>query len=203
MHPKDKISIDEKKDLVYHCKCKADGCNSSYIKEMSRDLGERVKEPSKSTTSAILKHCKDLHHPLPTISDFSIIDKDPSQITREAKEAIHIRRLDPNLNRNIGKISIPHSFDPLLGGKLKHPRVGVLLQVAPQSVDETVPLSQIPGLNLTQFNNIGNFRPNVAQHIPKPSTGACRARNLFNCSSIELFATKILHRPSSLTPDMN
>ena len=33
-----------------------------------------------------------------SISDFSIIDKDPSQITREAKEAIHIRRLDPNLN---------------------------------------------------------------------------------------------------------
>ena len=31
-----------------------------------------------------------------------IIDKDPSQITRETKEAIHIRRLDPNLNRNTG-----------------------------------------------------------------------------------------------------
>ena len=46
----------------------------------------------------LLKHCKDFHHPLPSINDFSIIDKDPSQITREAKEAIHIRRLDPNLN---------------------------------------------------------------------------------------------------------
>ena len=31
MHPKDKISIDQKKDLVYHWECKADGCNSSYI----------------------------------------------------------------------------------------------------------------------------------------------------------------------------
>ena len=72
-------------------------------------------------TSAILKHCKDFHHPLPSISDFNIIDKDPSQITREAKEAIHIRRLDPNLNRNIGKMSIPHCFDPLLGAKPKHP----------------------------------------------------------------------------------
>ena len=83
MHPKDKISNDQKKDLVYHWECKADGCNSSYIGEMSRALGERVKEHSMSTTSTILKHCKDFHHPLPSISDFNIIDKDPSQITRD------------------------------------------------------------------------------------------------------------------------
>ena len=115
---------------------------------------------------------------LPSITDFNIIDKNPSQITWEAKEAIHIRRLDPSLNRNIGKMSIPHCFDHLLGAKPKHPCVGAL--VAPQSVDEIAPPSQIPGLKLTQFNNIGNFRPNVAQHIPRPSTRACRARNLFN-----------------------
>ena len=121
MHPKDKISSDQKKDLVYHWECKADGCNSSYIGETSRALGERVKEHSKSTTSAIVKHCKDFHHPLPSIDDFNIIDKEPSQITREAKEAIHIRWLDPSLNRNIGKMSIPHCFDNLLGAKPRHP----------------------------------------------------------------------------------
>ena len=134
----------------------------------------------KSTTSAILEHCYDFHHPLPSISDFNIIDKDPSQITREAKEAIHIRRLDPNLNRNIGKMSIPHCFDHLLGAKPKHPRVGAFAQADPQPLDDIAPPSQIPGLNLTQFNNIGSFRPNMAQHIPRPSTRACRARNLFN-----------------------
>ena len=75
---------------------------------------------------------------------------------------------------------IPHCFDPLIGAKPKHPRVGALSQTAPHPVDEIAPPSQIPGLNLTQFNNIGTFRPNVAQHIPKPSTRACRARNLFN-----------------------
>ena len=170
MHPKDKISTDQKKDIVYHWECQADGCKPSYIRETSRALGERVKEHSKSTTSAILKHCKDFHHLLPSISDFSIIDKDSSQITREAKEAIHIRRLDPNLNWNIGKMSIPHCFDPLISAKPKHPWVGALSQTAPQPVDEIAPPSQIPGLNLTQFNNIGIFRPNVAQHIPKPST---------------------------------
>ena len=116
-----KISNDQKKDLVYHWECKADGCNSSYIGETSRALGKRIKAHSKSTTSAILKHCKDFHHPLPSISDFNIIDKDPSQITWVAKEAIHIRRLDPSLNRNIGKMSIPHCFDHLLGAKPRHP----------------------------------------------------------------------------------
>ena len=179
MHPKDKVSSDQKKDLVYHWECKADGCNSSYIGETSRVLGERVKEHSKSTTSAILKHCKDFHHPLPSIDDFNIIDKEPSQITWEAKEAIHIRWLDPSLNRNIGKMSIPHCFDNLLGAKPRHPQVGEL-SAAPLPVDEIAPPSQIPGLNLTQFNNIGNFRPNVALHIPRPSTRACRAKNLFN-----------------------
>ena len=77
------------------------------------------------------------------------------------------------------------------------------LSVAPPPVEEVAPLSQIPGLNLTQFNNIGNFGPNVAIHIPRHSTRACRAKNLFNwfinwrCHNIH----KI--KASSLTPDMN
>ena len=99
-----------------------------------------------------------------SIDDFNIIDKEPSQVTREAKEAIHIRRLDPSLNRNIGKMSIPQCFDNLLGAKPKHPRIGEL-SAAPLPVEEVAPPLQIPGLNLTQFNNIGNFRPNVAIHV--------------------------------------
>ena len=121
MHPKDKVSTEQKKDIVYHWECQADGCNSSYVGETSRALGERVKEHSKSNTSAILKHCMDHHHPLPSINNFTIIDKDPSQVTQEAKEAIHIRRLDPSLNENIGKMSIPHCFDPLIRAKPKYP----------------------------------------------------------------------------------
>ena len=84
------------------------------------------------------------YHPSLTLA---FIDKDPSQITGEAKEAIHIRRLDPNLNWNIGKMSIPHCFDPLIGAKPKHPWVGALSQAAPHPVDEIAPPSQIPGLN--------------------------------------------------------
>ena len=121
MHPKDKISIDQKKDVVYHWECQADGCKSTYGGETSGALGERVKEHCKSSTLAILKHCTDHHHPLPSLFNFNIINMDPSQVTWEAKEAIHIQRLDPNLNRNIGKMSILHCFDPLLEVKPKHP----------------------------------------------------------------------------------
>ena len=71
----------------------ADGCNSSYIGETSRALGKRVKEHSKSTTSAILKHCKDFHHPLPSISDFNIIDKDPSQIKFQSQVSVMMIRV--------------------------------------------------------------------------------------------------------------
>ena len=44
MHPKDKIPIEQKKDIVYYWECQADGCN---VGETSRALSERVKEHSK------------------------------------------------------------------------------------------------------------------------------------------------------------
>ena len=45
----------------------------------------------------------------------------------------------------------------------------------------------------------------MAQHIPKPSTRACRARNLFNWSTqIDWVVCHIFsNKASSLTPDMN
>ena len=57
------------------------------LEETSRASWRESQRTLQSTTSAILKHCKDFHHPLPSINDFNIIDKEPSQITREAKEA--------------------------------------------------------------------------------------------------------------------
>ena len=92
---------------------------------------------------------------------------------------IHLMPWRFHLNRNIGKMSIRHCFDPLLGVKPKHPHVNLLSQ-AQESVDEIAPLSQIPGLNLTQFNEIGSFRSNLLNIIPKHSNRACRAKNLLN-----------------------
>ena len=80
-------------------------------------------------------------------------------------------------------MSIPQCFDNLLGAKPKHPRVGELSAAPPLPVEEVAPMHQTPSLNLTQFNNIGNFRPNVAVHIPRRSTRACRAKNLFQLTN--------------------
>ena len=94
MHPKDKVPTSQK-DIVYHWECQADICSSSYIGETSRSLGERVKEHAKSSTSAILKHHTDFHHPLLSIKNFSIINKDSSQITREAKGSHTHSKIEP------------------------------------------------------------------------------------------------------------
>ena len=51
------------------------GVTPPTLEKPPEPLVRGVKEHSKSTTSAILKHCKDFHHPLPSISDFNIIDK--------------------------------------------------------------------------------------------------------------------------------
>ena len=74
---------------------------------------------------------------------------------------------------------IPHCFDPLLGVKPKHTHVDLLSQ-AQEPLNETAPPSQIPGLNLTQFNEIRSFRSNLLNKIPKHSNRACWAKNLLN-----------------------
>ena len=90
MHPKDKVNPSLKKDIVYQWSCTKPNYKSSYIRENSRSLCECVKE-----------HIQ-------------------SQIACEAKEAIHIQKLDPELNRNVSKMVIHHVFDSILGIKPKN-----------------------------------------------------------------------------------
>ena len=61
-------------------------------------------------------------------------------------------------------------------------RIGLLVlgSFGMKSVEEHTPPSQIPGLNLTQFNEVGSFRSNLLNKIPKRSNRACRAKNLLN-----------------------
>ena len=122
MHPKDKVDPSLKKDVVYQWSCSKPNCKSSYIGETSRSLCDCVKEHSKErSNSAIYQHCSTKDHPLPNIDEFKIIDQEKSQIACEAKEAIHIQKSDPELNRNVGKMVIPHVFDSILGIKPKNP----------------------------------------------------------------------------------
>ena len=167
MHPKDKVDPSLKKDIIYQWSCTKPNCKSSYIGETSRSLCERAKEHSKEgSNSAIYHHCSSKGHPQPNVDQFKVIDQEKSQIAREAKEAIHIRKLDPELNRNIGKMVIPRVFDSLLGIKPKNPRIASLLS------QETG--SQDIGIGLTQFHSRIDKRVNLC------SNRAQRARNFFS-----------------------
>ena len=167
MHPKDKVDPSLKKDIIYQWSCTKPNCKSSYIGETSRSLCERAKEHSKEgSNSAIYQHCSSKGHPQPNVDQFKVIDQEKSQIAREAKEAIHIRKLDPELNRNMGKMVIPHVFDSLLGIKPKNPRIASLLS------QETG--SQDIGIGLTQFHS------RIDQRVNLCSNRAQRARNFFS-----------------------
>ena len=167
MHPKDKVDPSLKKDIIYQWSCTKPNCKSSYIGETSRSLCERAKEHSKEgSNSAIHQHCSSKGHPQPNVDQFKVIDQEKSQIAREAKEAIHIRKLDPELNRNIGKMVIPRVFDSLLGIKPRNPRIASLLS------QETG--SQEIGIGLTQFHSRIDERVNLC------SNRAQRARNFFS-----------------------
>ena len=167
MHPKDKVDPSLKKDIVYQWSCTKPNCKSSYIGETSRSLCEWVKEHSKEgSKSAIYQHCSTKGHPPPNIDQFKVIDQEKSQIACEAKEAIHIRKLDPELNRNVGKMVIPHVFDSLLGIKPKNPRVASLLSQEVRSQDI--------GINLTQFHSY------IEKRVNRCSNRAQRARNFIS-----------------------
>ena len=102
----DKIPTQLCQDVVYQWTCSEDNCNSSYIGESSRCLESRVKEHNISSTSTIFQHSITNNHCKADICQFKIIDQDKKQVSREAREAIHIRRNNPALNCNRGKMNI-------------------------------------------------------------------------------------------------
>ena len=55
------------------------------------------------------------NHPEVHISQFTIIDQDRKQVSREAREVTHIRKNNPAINHNIGKVNIPKIFNQILG----------------------------------------------------------------------------------------
>ena len=94
-------------------------------------LCEHVKEHSKEGNNyAIYQHYATKGHPLPNVDQFKVIGQEVFQVAHEAKEAIHIHKLAPELNRNVGKMVIPCVFDPILSVK---PKIHTLLQFSHSS----------------------------------------------------------------------
>ena len=108
---KDPIPFDLKSNVVYQFTCV--GCNSHYIGETTRHIATRIREHTQTDkNSHIFKHfqqspsCKNQYHP----SCFKIIDSDTSTISLKLKEALHIKKLKPELNIQVHHLNTMFSL---------------------------------------------------------------------------------------------
>ena len=91
---------------IYWFQCGDLTCDNEYIGETSRTFGERFKEHLKDP-SPIHHHSNNTDHPT-SQSNFQIIGREGHGLARNIKESIFIRVNNPTLNRNIGKLNVPH-----------------------------------------------------------------------------------------------
>ena len=112
VNPKDPIKKENQCGLIYHIKCQ--DCGKDYIGETGRNLGTRFKEHTsrKGTNSAIKEHLENTGHKC-TLDNTKIIDKEANWYRRKIKEAIHIQRHNPSLNRDKG-LELAPVYSPLL-----------------------------------------------------------------------------------------
>lgn len=102
--PKDKPPRDNVCGVVYKISCR--DCDSTYIGETSRQLGTRLKEHKKSLTtgtltSAVSEHSQNKGHEIDWDA-VRIVEQEPLDFPRKVREALHIRRQKPQMNRDAG-----------------------------------------------------------------------------------------------------
>ena len=99
---KDKTIKEHQHDLVYEVKCPEPTCKDSYIGEVSRRLGERIKDHcGRDSKSHVVTHTMESNHKEITKDDFTIISKNKrmnNYYFRKIMEAIMIKRKKPTLN---------------------------------------------------------------------------------------------------------
>ena len=110
-----------KSGAIYWFQCGDHSCDDEYIGETSRTIVERYKEHPKDP-SPIHQHSKHTGHPT-SHNNLQVIGREGHSLARNIKESIFIRVNNPTLNRNIGKLNLPHIWDRVLlntpGLKLK------------------------------------------------------------------------------------
>lgn len=99
---KDKVKEIEKRSLVvYHLKCKAEGCDASYIGKTERILVHRLKEHRTLETSSCKQH--ELDNPGHTMGydQVEILDTAESNFKLLMKELLHILARKPSINKQM------------------------------------------------------------------------------------------------------
>ena len=101
--PKDKVQKEEKSGVVYNISCSE--CESSYVGETERSLKNRLVEHKRS--SSPVGHHMDYNKHSFADAEVSVIHQETGWFCRGMAKAIHITKLDPNLNRDRGHHHLP------------------------------------------------------------------------------------------------
>ncbi|XP_072033211.1 uncharacterized protein [Amphiura filiformis] len=106
VHPKDKPPRNKQSNIVYAIQCKDSDCEDSYIGESKQPLHKRMyqhRRPSSTglNDSAVYTHLKFANHSFED-KDVLVLDREHKWFERGVKEAIHVRREEPSLNRGGG-----------------------------------------------------------------------------------------------------
>jgi len=129
-HPKDRISDEEKPEVVYKIRCK--NCEQVYVGETGRPLGARVNEHRKEVDSftgiftraekttaasicnksAITDHVCNENHVI-DCKNAKVVDWESDKADRLIMKAVWIRKTD-NMNRDEGSYQLSHVWDKLL-----------------------------------------------------------------------------------------
>ena len=120
--PKDPAKKTDATGVVYMIQCegadKDTPCNSTYIGETARSLKARAAEHRRPSTitSEVSQHLhlrgRPEHHV--SLDNIQILDRDEDWLRRGIKEAIYIRALKPDLNRDGGRHQLPTIWDVTL-----------------------------------------------------------------------------------------
>ena len=110
VHPKDKITKEEKAGLVYHVKC--GDCDATYVGETERNLKKRINEHHRSS-SPIGQHMDQRRHSFSS-EGVSILHQETDWFRRGVAESIHIAMEDPVLNRDRGRHTLPAIYREIL-----------------------------------------------------------------------------------------
>ena len=114
---KDKTDKSEVCGLIYKINCEGHDkqqCGKDYIGEIEITLKARFSEhriPSSSSSEVSHHIHKDCPGHAVSMDSVKILDRDPSCFQRGVKESIYIRAHKPELNRDGGRVILPHICD--------------------------------------------------------------------------------------------
>ena len=131
VHPKDKVNLQSKCNLVYSIPCQ--NCDKVYIGETGRNFRYRLEEHKKDVNTHQLKNYTRSERTASLsdynksgITDHSVqqnhmidwegakaVDRESHLRTRQVKEAIQIRKHPTTMNRDEGAYRLSHIWDPV------------------------------------------------------------------------------------------